>query len=116
MNYAKSVIESGAGKLVKISNIKSIKLSDISGMTNPFDPCFLSIDVEAQDLEVLMSNNFSQFNPRVIIIEDMEYNIKFNQSKIKELLNQENYTLKHWLGTSSIYVSNNYLNLKTSVN
>jgi hypothetical protein len=116
MNYAKSVIESGAGKLVKISNIKSIKLSDISGMTNPFDPCFLSIDVEAQDLEVLMSNNFSQFNPRVIIIEDMEYNIKFNQSKIKELLNQENYTLKHWLGTSSIYVSNDYLNLKTSVN
>jgi hypothetical protein len=45
-------------------------------MTNPFDPCFLSIDVEAQDLEVLMSNNFSQFNPRVIIIEDMEYNIR----------------------------------------
>ena len=116
MNYAKSVLESDAGQLVRISNPKSTKLCDIVGELSQTVPCFLSIDVEAQDLEVLMSNDFSKFRPRVIIIEDMGFNLNLSNSKIKELLNQENYTLKHWLGTSSIYVSNSYLNLKMSVN
>ena len=59
MNYAKSVLESDAGQLVRISNLKSTKLCDIVGELSQTVPCFLSIDVEAQDLEVLMSNDFS---------------------------------------------------------
>jgi hypothetical protein len=112
--YSDSVIQSGSGELISVSTLESISLANICFNAGPLDACLLSIDTEGKDFEVLKSNNFSIFNPRVVIIEDFEFNLSRVNSKINELLISENYLLMHWTGMSSIYVSNVYLESKRS--
>ena len=55
---------------------------------------FLNVDVEGLDLEVLKSNNWTLFRPRVIIVELLNTEIEeINKNEIYAYLKKQNYKL-----------------------
>mgnify|MGYP000843943371 FL=1 len=53
---------------------------------------FLSIDVESLDFDVLISNNWEKYLPKVILIEDLNFNHNItNESEISRYLSEKNY-------------------------
>ena len=53
---------------------------------------FMSIDVEGLDYDVLISNNWNLFKPKIIVIEDPNYDFK-NGSQISNFLEKYDYKL-----------------------
>jgi FkbM family methyltransferase len=55
----------------------------------------LTVDVEGYDLEVLRSNDWSQFRPRLIVVESLQSNSVLDviQSEVYEFLLGKNYAL-----------------------
>lgn len=85
----------------------SKRLSEYNFKATPADPYFLSVDCEGLDLEVLKSNNFNSFSPRVICVEDFEFKRKKN-SAIEIFLNKYHYTLVDYTRPSAIYLHDDY--------
>ena len=54
---------------------------------------FLDVDVEGFDLEVLQSNDWERFRPKVILIETEQSLAIDLQSEITHFLNEQKYTL-----------------------
>jgi FkbM family methyltransferase len=79
-------------------------LSAILGANNVQMVDFLNIDCEGNDLNVLQSNDWSRWRPRVICVEDHARN--WQQSDIAIYLSGLGYTLKFRAVFSSIYVKN----------
>ena len=65
---------------------------------------FLNVDCEGNDLNVLQSNDWSRWQPRVICVEDHAGN--WQQSEIVTYLGTLGYTLKFRAVFSSIFVRN----------
>lgn len=63
---------------------------------NSTDLDLLTIDTEGYDYQILQSNNWSKYLPKVICIED-------NQLKTQKLLLRYNYSLKAITANNSIY-------------
>lgn len=85
-------------------------LSDIASSSSPFEASLLSVDVEGFDLEVLKSNNWEKFRPRVICVEEWESTMDEDlKSEVETFLISLNYKGKAWTGLSSIFVANSYL-------
>jgi hypothetical protein len=72
------------------------------------EPSFLSIDAEGADFEVLQSNNWSKYKPRVICIESPQDSDKNSQS-IVDFLDQRGYQLVEQTQLSKVFVSKIYL-------
>jgi len=109
-----------AGQVIKYDGIrllsqakKEVKpLSSIAPEASPFDAALLSIDVEGFDLEVLKSNDWDKFRPRVICVEEWEATMDEHlNSEVAAFLKLKNYERKAWTGLSSIFVEKNYLDL-----
>lgn len=86
------------------TKVDILPLSDIlDGLSlNKID--VMNIDVEGLDLEVLESNNWSKYCPKVIVIEDHEFNFNTEPfSTIHKYLINKSYELKHRIKFSSIY-------------
>lgn len=64
------------------------------------DNCFLSIDVEGDEYNVLSSINFSSFRPKLICVED----IKGDNANVKDLLVEHNYKFFKRCGLSDLYL------------
>ena len=95
LNYSKKAVE---------------PLSAIAPKLSPFDATLLSIDVEGFDLEVLKSNDWIVFLPRVICIEEWEETMNEHlSSTIGDFLANYNYKRVAWTGLSSIFVEKSYL-------
>lgn len=64
----------GHFRLIGSREVPTRRLADILGdhlpAGRPID--FLNVDVEALDLEVLRSNDWSRFRPKVVVVEDSE--------------------------------------------
>jgi len=53
---------------------------------------FLSIDVESLDFDVLISNNWEKYIPKIILVEDLNFNYRnTNESQIAKYLDEKNY-------------------------
>lgn len=89
---------------VKSYKVKSLSLASLGVKMTPNYPSFLSIDAEGADLEVLKSNDFEFFRPRVICIEDLGFKRK-GISDIQAFLQGKGYELKDITGPSYIYVT-----------
>ena len=97
--------------------IKGLRISDLSMKLTPSFPSFLSIDVEGLDFEVLRSNNWDQYIPRVICIEKisvgndliLEAELSKRNDDIHSLLALNGYELVEMCGPSCIYVHSSYL-------
>ncbi len=56
---------------------------------------FLSVDVEGLDYQVLMSNDWSKYQPNIVLVEDLEITSldRINNSKIYNLMREQGYEL-----------------------
>lgn len=68
---------------------------------------FLSIDVEGLDYEVLISNNFNKYQPKVILIEILGQNMTdIENNNISKFLNKYGYTLYAKTINTVFFISN----------
>ncbi len=108
----KSVAEDLVKKGIKLKsevNLNPISLASLNLTYQPLDPTLLSIDVEGHDLEVLNSNNWFAFKPRVICVEENISGNKQAGSKIANYLIAHRYKFVESTDISSIYVHIDYL-------
>lgn len=109
-NYqvAQEVIAEKEVKLLNIDQLEIKRLDSLNLQCDPLHPTFLSIDVEGKDYEVLSSNDWINFSPRVICIETWSNNTD-DEVRINHLLENVGYLLVEKVSLSSVYVHKSYL-------
>ena len=109
-NVAEKVSRVSGVRLLGKSLKKVLPLSEIAPPANPLDAMLLTIDVEGFDLQVLQSNDWEKFRPRVICVEEWPSSLDEDlNSEINLFLRGKNYQRRAWTGLSSIYVEQTYL-------
>lgn len=64
----------------------------------------LNVDVEGLDLNALQSNDWQQFRPKVVVVEDHKFTLERpNDSEIYRFLSKENYQLVHKVKFSLLF-------------
>lgn len=64
----------------------------------------LDVDVEARDLDVLKSNDWDRFRPRMVLVEDALFSVEEpNKSEIYIFLHEQKYKLIAFFGTTMVY-------------
>ena len=106
---ARDLITLKTVKFKKVLDLKSRKLSGFDLQANPSEPCFLSIDVEGAELDVLKTNDWKRFKPRLICIESWPGEANINKNKIEKLLEDQGYIKRSTTGLSTIYIAKSYL-------
>jgi len=70
---------------------------------------FLSVDVEGLDFQVLQSNNWSKYKPKVILVESLDFSFcDFDNSKIYRFLVNKDYHLVAKTINTLFFVSNSF--------
>lgn len=97
----------------KLKNNSNYKISEIKLETDLFSNLiphkeidYLSIDTEGNELEILKTINFDEYNIKTITVENNVY----NSNLISDYLTSKNYTYVVRLRCDEVYVCNNYLN------
>lgn len=103
-SVADALLSSGQNLLFK-RQLVSLKISELGVSAMPSVPSLLDIDVEGVDLDVLKTNDWSTFRPRVILIESQ---LK-NRDEIHQYLDENNYELKEVCNITLVFVSREYL-------
>jgi hypothetical protein len=107
---AEKVVTVPGVRLLMKSQKQVLPLSEIIPVADPLEPTLLSIDVEGFDLQVLESNDWAKFRPRVICVEEWASSLNEDYtSEINFFLRGVNYQRKAWTGLSSIFVEKTYL-------
>jgi hypothetical protein len=97
--------------LIGIERHQIRRLDELSIYGSPLEPTLLSVDAEGNDVEVLKSNNWAEYLPRVICIETWSNQIDYEDEIIK-LLDQYDYILVSEISVSRIFVHSSYLALQ----
>jgi len=83
--------------------VEGITIALLNVTADPSSATFLSVDVEGNDLDVLRGNNWDTYCPRVVCVEDFEFDAT-SDSEIHTLLTERGYKLEGRALYSSIYV------------
>ncbi|ASC71433.1 SAM-dependent methyltransferase [Halomicronema hongdechloris C2206] len=96
-------------KIISTKKLKTERLSvvlekNILNESQVID--FMNIDVEGLDYEVLKSNDWNRFRPKVLLVEDLSsQNIRqFENSKVYNFLFKEDYKIYANLAKTSIFL------------
>ena len=109
---ADRVIQVDGVRLLEKSSKAILPLSQIASPTSPIEASLLSVDVEGFDLEVLKSNDWEKYRPRVICVEEWGSTLDDSfKSEVGAFLISKNYQRKAWTGLSSIFVEQSYLSM-----
>jgi FkbM family methyltransferase len=106
-DMANIVISRELGVLKSHRQVESIRIADLKIAITPDYPSLLSIDVEGADLDALMSNNWETFLPRVIAVEEFDYNYG-TETSIGEFLGGLGYQRFAWTSLTSIFVHESF--------
>ena len=87
--------------------VPAIRLETLGLQAQPCDPTFLSIDTEGTDHEVLVTNDWAQFLPRVVCIEELEKTPGLN-SPSTTLLQDYGYRLYAHVAASCLFVHKDF--------
>ena len=103
---AKNLIKSRRSKLLDKRKLAILSLEEILDKNLNFQQKidFMNIDVEGLDLEVLKSNNWDKYVPKVILVENLQ-----DQKRIKEIenfLKKKGYFLSSQVFNTGIYQKN----------
>ncbi len=94
---AKSRDKKNVCKIVKEIKLKTIKLSEIldTQLSENQEIDFLSIDTEGNDLNVLKSNNWEKYKPKLVLVEDLKFkNIEdYHLSEMYIFMKNLNYSI-----------------------
>jgi FkbM family methyltransferase len=104
-------------KFLKSLRVEGVRLAELIPKMGPLDPSFLSVDVEGLDFEVLASNDWITFLPRVVCVENisgaaddvLEMDLNERNQKSLTLLTTQGYELVEVCGPSQIFVHSSYL-------
>ena len=82
-------------KVVAKTQLKTRTLSDVLDEYLPPNQAidFLSVDVEGLDLQVLRSNDWTKYQPRVVLAEDLSRKGMDEDSDLKRYMNEQGYRL-----------------------
>jgi hypothetical protein len=109
--YAQSLVVNRSRKIIKKGKFKAVKLSALCEShfecIKPSDACFFNIDAESHDMNILESNDWNRFVPRVICIEDPDAQ-RTPETEINRFLSRRGYKFLTQSGPSSIYVHRAY--------
>ena len=111
-NRAKLLLDQEESLKAKYS-VTSISLSKIISnydIQTKVMPELLSIDVEGSELEVLSSNDWNIFNPRVVCIEILNECLTeelFRNNEVFSFLFSKGYVLRASVGNSQIFIKDN---------
>ena len=89
-------------KTMRLIKVPLNTLAAILASQNVREVDFLSIDCEGNDLNVLLSNDWSRWRPKVICVEDHAED--WQQSETVRFLGSVSYTLKYRAVFSSIFI------------
>ena len=88
---------------IKTHFLKSKTLSSISVDATPLDPYVLSIDVEGAEIDVLRGNDWTEFTPPIIVVE--EHTPPWAKvSEISDFFRFCGYELSDYIGLTSVYI------------
>lgn len=94
---AKSKDNKNGYKIIKEIKLDTYKLSEILDvqLLENHEIDFLTIDTEGNDLNVLKSNDWEKYRPKLVIVEDLKLkNIEeYNQSEIFNYMKSLNYSI-----------------------
>ena len=85
-----------ACKIIRITDLETLTLSEILTKHLPKGQLidFMSIDVEGLDYDVLLSNNWNRFRPKIILVEILNKSLEdLLNHEITKLLNSEGYVV-----------------------
>jgi len=93
-------------KIIKKIKIEVKSLTEIlTKYSNEKEIDFLSIDTEGQDLDILKSNNWYKFKPKVICVEiQTQTAIKYDDYKIEKYLKSVGYIKKFNNNLNAIFI------------
>lgn len=109
-SFSPQVLENNRAQLVAQKKIPVRPLSEILAEHVPMGTGIdlMNVDVEGLDLEVLKSNDWSRFTPKVLIIEDHAFNPERPMdSEIVQFIKSKGYTLKANCLISLVFVREN---------
>lgn len=104
-------------ELLEIRKIKTQKLSDILDKHSIQRIDFMSVDVEGFDLNVLKSNNWQKYRPKVIVTECFAKDFaELDKNEIYNFLKERNYTQFCNTPTNMFYIDNSFLATRFGIN
>lgn len=98
-------------KVTELLNVKEIhvkKLSSILEHQNIKEIDFMSVDVEGLDLNVLKSNDWKRFHPKVVIVEDFNHGIEITNSPIYQFMDSLGYIYFCQTCTNVFYIDKDF--------
>ncbi len=99
-------------RLIDVKDVPTLKLSTIlDKYCRRQEIDFMSIDVEGFEIEVLESNNWTKYSPKVVIVEDFSFQINKESSLIGKYMQAKGYRAFSKLFHSVFYINENHLNL-----
>jgi FkbM family methyltransferase len=99
---ASALVESGI-PLKATYSLLTIPLRELEVRARPSEPSFLSIDVEGWEKVVLQTNDWNEYCPSAICVEEWEY--KWGEpTEVNELLAKVGYRLIARTGWSNLYI------------
>jgi hypothetical protein len=93
--------------------ISQVQLSEILAKVNSDDPFLLSIDAEGQDLRILMSNDWKDKRPRVVISETLT---EIDRLETCLYMESNDYVRVGYSVLSSVFVAREYLTKTSEIN
>lgn len=96
---------------LNVTNVKCVPLRDVLETYLPDDIAIdlLNVDVEGMDEQVLRSNDWGRYRPRVIIVESHGFNAESPENDhVYRFLKSKSYLLHAFTGLSLIFVADNY--------
>ncbi|QQE66068.1 hypothetical protein GFS31_27640 [Leptolyngbya sp. BL0902] len=92
-------------RIINEIKVKAKPLSDVldSYLETGQSIDFISIDVEGLDYQVLTSNDWKKWRPKVLVIEDLENRINSQKTQIQAFLEDQGYCLYSRLVNSAIF-------------
>jgi len=97
-----ALVESGI-QLRDTYSLPTVTLSELGVKARPSKPSFLSIDVEGWEKAVLQTNDWNEYCPSAICVEEREY--EWNEpTEVSDLLAKVGYCLIARTGWSNLYI------------
>lgn len=102
-------VEKDKGKPWKVSRLKTKTLKQVldDNLPDNTNIDLLSIDVEGVDLEIIQSNDWQKYSPKVLLVESFLKDIDaVKSSELYLYLTKQGYLLTHWLNPTMVFQRN----------
>lgn len=112
--FSKEVADSKRDKLIQTKYIQTKKLSYVlNKYLNNREIDFMSIDVEGFEIEVLKSNDWNKYRPKIIVLELFANKEESNENfTLKTFLNRNDYFKICSTPTNAIFIDKEYCNIR----